>query len=248
MLLPPTVSVGSGCVIDSYGNTSKQIDIIIYEKQICPVFSINDTPETTYFPCEGVIAIGEVKSLLDTKELEDSYEKIASVKRLKRHAEATDGLNGKLVAFRHYGNLTAYDPAPEEEFNQATKHSDQIFGFVFAGELGLKPKTLCDRAASIFSSYTLQTAPNLFVILNHGIMVYMNLETKKFSTSPLNDMKGMYITSKKPDNFQALLRYLYSFVRIGRTTSSKAFLRYLFGDSATTLELGGSYSKFTNDA
>ncbi|MCB2147040.1 MAG: hypothetical protein KQI81_11235 [Deltaproteobacteria bacterium] len=247
-LLPPMVSVGSGCVIDSYGNTSKQIDIIIYEKQICPVFSLNDTPETTYFPCEGVVAIGEVKSLLDTKELEDSYEKIASVKKLKRHAEATDGLNGKLVAFRHYGNLTTFDPAPEEEFNQATKHSDQIYGFVFAGELGLKPETLCSRAASIFSSFTPQTVPNLFVILNHGVMLYMDLDARSFATYPVKGMKGMYITGKRPDNFQTLLRYLYSFVRQGRTTSPNVFQRYLLGNSPNTMELDGNFSLFAKDA
>lgn len=154
----------------------------------------------------------------------------------------------KLVAFRHYGNLTTFDPAPEEEFNQATKHSDQIFGFVFAGDLGLKPDTLCARAASIFSSFSPQTAPNLFVILNHGVMVYMNPDAKKYSTSPLNGIKGMYITGKRPDNFQTLLRYLYSFVRIGRTTAPNVFQRYLLGDSPTTMELDGNYSQFTNDA
>ena len=58
-LLPPTVSVGSGCIIDSYGHTSRQIDVVIYEKNICPCFYVNDSIDAGYYPCEGVIAVGE---------------------------------------------------------------------------------------------------------------------------------------------------------------------------------------------
>jgi hypothetical protein len=83
-LLPVGIGVGSGCVIDSFGGTSKQQDVILYEKAFCPIFSVNDTPETTYYPCEGVIAVGEVKSTVASKELTDIFKKIHSVKMLKR--------------------------------------------------------------------------------------------------------------------------------------------------------------------
>ena len=46
-ILPRGLAVGSGFVIDSYGGTSRQTDVVLYEKDICSVFSINDTPETT---------------------------------------------------------------------------------------------------------------------------------------------------------------------------------------------------------
>ena len=75
-ILPSGIGVGSGCVIDSYGNTSRQIDIVLYEKNICPVYSINNTPETTYYPCEGVVAVGEIKSSLGSDELEDIFLKL----------------------------------------------------------------------------------------------------------------------------------------------------------------------------
>ncbi|MCD4818836.1 MAG: hypothetical protein K8S23_09105 [Candidatus Cloacimonetes bacterium] len=79
-IFPSSIGLGSGCIIDSYGHTSNQTDIILYEKEICPVFCINNTPESTYYPCEGVIAVGEIKSTLKTKELVDSMAKIESVK------------------------------------------------------------------------------------------------------------------------------------------------------------------------
>ena len=75
-------------MIDSYGGTSRQQDVVLYERDICPVFSINRTPQTTYYPCEGVIAAGEIKSLLDRDSLEDAFKKVASVKALRRHAVA----------------------------------------------------------------------------------------------------------------------------------------------------------------
>ena len=68
-LLPRGVGVGSGCVIDSFGNTSRQMDVVLYEKEMCPVFAINEDPASTYYPCEGVIAVGEIKSAIDSREL-----------------------------------------------------------------------------------------------------------------------------------------------------------------------------------
>ena len=84
-VLPRGTGVGSGFAIDSYGGTSRQTDIVLYEKDICPIFSINGTPATTYYPCECVIAVGEVKSSLDGPSLKDAFKKVASVKRLQRH-------------------------------------------------------------------------------------------------------------------------------------------------------------------
>ncbi len=61
-ILPNGIGIGSGCVIDTKGATSRQMDVVLYERDICPVFCVNNSPETTYYPCEGVIAVGEVKS------------------------------------------------------------------------------------------------------------------------------------------------------------------------------------------
>ena len=90
-IFPPLINVATGCVIDSKNNTSRQTDVIIYEKDFCPIFSINDTPEASYFPCESVIAVGEIKSTLNNTELIDSIDKIKSVKILKRFFARKNG-------------------------------------------------------------------------------------------------------------------------------------------------------------
>ena len=81
-MLPSLAALGSGVIIDSDGSCSKQQDLVVYERSICPVFAVNETPEATYYPCEGTIAIGEVKSNLDGKGLADAMDKICSAKQL----------------------------------------------------------------------------------------------------------------------------------------------------------------------
>ena len=43
------------------------MDVVLYEKEQCPVFCINNSAETTYYPCEGVLAVGEVKSTIGNR-------------------------------------------------------------------------------------------------------------------------------------------------------------------------------------
>ena len=64
-LLPAGVGIGYGLVIDSLVNVSRQMDLVLYEKNLCPVFTINEDEETSFYPCEGVIAVGEVKTPSD---------------------------------------------------------------------------------------------------------------------------------------------------------------------------------------
>ena len=69
-VLPRVIAVGESFVIDNCGGTSRQQDVILYEQDICPEFSINRTPQTTFYTCEGVIATGEIKSSLDNSHPE----------------------------------------------------------------------------------------------------------------------------------------------------------------------------------
>lgn len=84
--LPSKYSVDKAIVIDSEGNTSHQIDIVIYDNLYTPfMFSQNGFH---YIPAEGVYAVFEVKP--DIAEYSDSIsniqyaaEKIESVRQLK---------------------------------------------------------------------------------------------------------------------------------------------------------------------
>ena len=144
-ILPRGIGVGSGFVIDSNGATSRQTDIVLYEKDICPIFSINKTPGTTYFPCEGVIAVGQVKSLLTRSLLREEFGKIASVKRLQRYpvsAFMPHPTTGAPVALeRGYGSLRTPSVIDMGEKDRSDE-TRQIFGFIMAGSVRMKTETL----------------------------------------------------------------------------------------------------------
>ncbi|MFA6925295.1 MAG: DUF6602 domain-containing protein [Bacteroidales bacterium] len=67
-------SIGTGVVVDSYGNASRQTDIIIYDNRILPPIIKNSNLGT--YPLESVLAIIEVKSVLNKEALlktEDNF-------------------------------------------------------------------------------------------------------------------------------------------------------------------------------
>ena len=79
--LPPKYGLTSGIVIDSFGNFSKQQDIIIYDREnTMPLFSDGKDDEVqTRVPIENVFAIIEVKSILDSSAISDAFDKFESV-------------------------------------------------------------------------------------------------------------------------------------------------------------------------
>lgn len=85
--LPNRYSVDKAIVIDHQGNTSHQIDVVIYDNWFTPfIFSQNGFH---YIPAEGVYAVFEVKpDIGDSSDgksnIEYAGEKIESVRRLQR--------------------------------------------------------------------------------------------------------------------------------------------------------------------
>lgn len=247
-ILPAGIGVGSGCIINSYGNTSKQMDVVLYEKNICPVYSINDTPDTTYYPCEGVVAVGEIKSSLSSDELEDILLKIESVKRLKRFSTETPGpiRVGELrFPYRHYGTTgPATHGNPGTDYNQQGNPLDQIFGFALAGELRLKPQTLCEKFANRASEINPILTPNLIVTLDQGVLCPATIgkENKEDEINiSLQDATGIYQVNKDDENFRFLLSQIYDIYNYGRTVPVSAFGRYFDHEGVLMLPEGGIY-------
>jgi hypothetical protein len=69
-------------VVDADGNRSDQIDIVVHDRQFCPV--LLDTAGGLHIPAESVYAVLEVKQELSKKHIEYAGEKIQSVRRLHR--------------------------------------------------------------------------------------------------------------------------------------------------------------------
>jgi hypothetical protein len=102
--LPKRYTVNSGIVIDSNGETSDQIDVIIYDKQYTP--TLLDQQNHRFIPAESVYAVFEVKPYIDKPYLVYAGEKAESVKRLKRTS----------VPIYHAGGITK----PKQHFDIVT--------------------------------------------------------------------------------------------------------------------------------
>ena len=80
--LPQRYQADSAFVIDCYGDTSEQVDIVIYDRQYSP-FLYNQTNQR-YVPAESVYAVLEVKQDLSRDHIQYAGKKAASVRRLHR--------------------------------------------------------------------------------------------------------------------------------------------------------------------
>lgn len=80
--LPQRCQVRRAHVVDSRGQFSDQIDIVIHDRQYSPfVFSYE---ESDVVPAESVYAVFEVKQELTAADISYAYGKLASVRRLHR--------------------------------------------------------------------------------------------------------------------------------------------------------------------
>lgn len=75
-------SVAKATVIDHLGNTSQQIDVVIYDSQYTP-FIFNEEG-TVYIPAESVYAVFEAKQEISKGLVKYAGEKIASVRKLQK--------------------------------------------------------------------------------------------------------------------------------------------------------------------
>ena len=251
-VLPRGIAVGEGFVIDSYGGTSRQQDVVLYERDICPVFSINRTPQTTYYPCEGVIAVGEIKSSLDRDSLQDAFEKVASVKRLRRHVIhdfMPHPTTGEPIPLRR-GYLTPH-PGSVVRLDEERDDKDrlEIFGFVLAGESRLKHETLLEHFHTFAGQLGENVSPNLVVTLDgyairwgkfskgerkeirqsgdgtYGMTVYRD-GPESWQASLSAETATHVVGSKVSDPFRMLVRWITQRAELGRTSDVKAFDRY----------------------
>ncbi|PWU09498.1 MAG: hypothetical protein C5B50_27355 [Verrucomicrobia bacterium] len=80
--LPNRYTVEKAIVLDSDGNVSHSIDIVVFDRQYTP--TLLDNEKHRYVPAEAVYGVFECKPTIDKAYLEYAAEKAASVRRLKR--------------------------------------------------------------------------------------------------------------------------------------------------------------------
>lgn len=82
--LPGSLGISTGELIDANGNVSKELDVIIYDREKTPILYRN--ANTQIIPVECVYAVIEVKSRLTTPELEKTFQNMKMVRNLEKTA------------------------------------------------------------------------------------------------------------------------------------------------------------------
>lgn len=100
-LIPTRFGVGSGLLVDSVGNSSKQMDLIVYERGNEP--GIFAQTNQVLFPVENVRLCIEVKTTLTKTALDDGREKKASIEALS----SSTGRRPPLALFGYGADITA---------------------------------------------------------------------------------------------------------------------------------------------
>lgn len=110
--LPECYGLGRGEVFSANGESSRQIDIVIYDAIFSSVLMKDE--KSQLFPCESVFGSIEVKTELTGETLEQGVENIVSLKKLER--EASDMLD--ILPFRriNVGEGLTYNTAKQNYY------------------------------------------------------------------------------------------------------------------------------------
>ena len=152
--LPKRFEVSSGFVFDSAGNASKQLDIVISNSWICPHFETAGGKR--FFPCESVVAVGQVKSSLTTSsDFQKALANLESAKSLDRSAKGM-----------------AVDDASGEEIDPVRNHLDQIFTFMFITGKALAGRTSVDELIDLVHKKPPHVWPNIIFAMDKYLVTF----------------------------------------------------------------------------
>lgn len=116
--LPACYGLSGGEAFDSEGNTSKQLDLVVYDSIFSYIIPYIDN--YIQFPCESIYGNIEIKSFLNKDELMKAIDNIKSMKSLKREGTHSwtvtplvsikiNGMPDNTDRNPYFGMLFAYD-------------------------------------------------------------------------------------------------------------------------------------------
>ena len=187
-----------------------------------------------------------IKSAIDSRELEDIFKKIKSVKELRRFALLSPSGSPRMedyVAFRKYGSpLSGVAPRPKD-YNQDMHPSDQIYGFALGGRVDLSLETLCAKFVELALATGYRQSPNLLVALDGSVLCPLSVPPDRQNPTILTsaqEANHIYSVGHPEKSFPFLLSRLQTMYTSGRTVAALAFDRYFAEDGIVTLPSGGT--------
>jgi len=169
--LPEAFEIGTGEIVNLSGNRSDQTDLIIFDRLNCP--KLVQAGDIRVYPAEGVLAVIEVKSTLDSDSLVDSIENIIHAKELKKSAYYRTG--NIVNTWMMYGKTYEHFP---------------MMGYIFAYEsidLDLLVRKLDEKNISL--GIPPEHQADAICLLDKGVIAHVNNEQKLISWAEPTDLE-----------------------------------------------------------
>ena len=163
--LPQRLAIDTGFIVNSLGEVSGQIDLVIYDPSLTP--PLESKNRQRFFPIETVIAAGEVKSDVERKKFEEGLIRLAKIKEMR-----SDLPNEATAAARWYG-------LGSTDYNPSQIAFDQVFTFLICNRIKFPlrdafPSTLKE----IYKSVDYAHRHSSVLSLEDGLLLYFNKSSK----------------------------------------------------------------------
>lgn len=160
LFLPERYLVKQGHIVNSEGKVSNQFDIIIFDRLNTPKF-FESKNETVFYPIESVLAVGEIKKTLRSKDAIEFGKKIKFLK---------EDMNRKLIKNTIFGGQLSNDASFSDMINMTTdrKYKNPLFSFIFAIDE--------EKIVDLEVDDNHKNMPNDIYVLNYGFYLFANIE------------------------------------------------------------------------
>lgn len=168
--LPEAFEIGTGEIVDLSGKRSDQTDLVIFDRLNCP--KLVQAGDIRIYPAEGVLAVIEVKTKLDSNSLIKSIENIRHSKELNKSAYYRTG--NIVNTWTMYGKTYEHFP---------------MMGYIFAYE-SIDLEVLGKKLDEINISQGIPPEHQVDVIclFDKGVIAHVNKEEKLISWAEPTDL------------------------------------------------------------
>lgn len=194
--LPKSFGIGHGEILSFDGKRSDEMDIVIYDAVSCPILYCED--EVQIFPAEAVYAVIQVKSHLNTKELEKSLENITSAKELVKKPLA----KVQESAYEFYGSQLPSFP---------------ILGYVFSFS-SIKLTELLQSINRIYKEQKIDITKQIeaICVLDKGVFLNISPQDNRICKTPEKETILVYT----PNPERLLIFYFLLYYSLSQILSS----------------------------
>lgn len=208
--LPEAYGVSQGFVISPDGQISNQCDVVIYARQYTPV--VRTAAQQRFFPVESVVAVGEVKSIIDATILKDALQKLTRIKEMR-------------VGLEH--PAVAWNNSAPRDYMPFLRLQDQLGTFIVGESISCQMRKVVETIKEVRSGKHPSLGVNLIVTVQDYCLAYHDTKNKLWMYPVDVDDQNRIISESLPLEFvipqQSSIQHLKLFLRymdiiVNRTT------------------------------